>query len=250
MEEQKRLHQLIPTLLFAVILLSGTGLFFWQAGFFNRQHNNEPICGKDYINLCNTESLCKTAGFYWYNNNCNTSKISDYPDYDSLSTLNNVTLVKDFDSYTPEGKLLDKDIINGIILKNGKITKGYLEIIASINNKPLTTWESIYFKAPYNVENNYLFGGHIFRPDSLKVPANDKTYLLFALNSIPFLSTFPYSESKEPITYDLFTIINGNKEVKFLTFISSLNPAKIDSIKIYYECDKNFNNGKCELTIK
>lgn len=213
------------------------------------------ICDKNHIQFCTTESVCVSNDLYWWDNSCHfNDKIveiqpSEYPDYDSLSILNNLILVSGVESYTPKGKILDKNIIYGIFLKSGKISKGYLEIIASINNKPLTTWESIYFKAPYNVVNHYLYGGHIFRPDSLKVPSSDKTHLLFALNNIPFLSTIPYLESVKPNTFDLFKVINENKEVKFLTYISSLTPAKIDLIKLYYECDKDFNNGNCELTL-
>ena len=252
MDSQKGLYKnILPAVVLALMLLAGTGLFFWQAGFFNKENQqNKPQCGKDYINLCNTENLCKDAGFYWYNNSCSIAKISEYPDYESTLSMNNLNLVENFESYTPNSQILNKNVASGIILKNGKISKGYLDIVVSINNKPLTTWESIYFKAPYNIGNSNLYGGHIFRPDSLKVPPNDKTHLLFALNSIPFLSILPYSESKQPKTYDLFKILNENKEIKFLAFISSLNPAKIDSIKIYYECDKDSNSGKCSLTIK
>lgn len=212
-------------------------------------------CDSGHIQFCTTEVVCTSNKLFWWDNSCHLvdktkPQLSEYPDYDSLSNMKNTILVKDFITYTPKDANLDSHTMYGIILKNGKLSKGYLEITASINNKPLTNWESIYFKAPHNVVNHYLFGGHIFRPDSLKVPPSDKTHLLFALNSIPFLSGLPYSESKIPNTYDLFTIINDNKEVKFLTFISSLNPAKIDSIKIYYECDKDLNNGECELTSK
>ena len=108
----------------------------------------------------------------------------------------------------------------------------------------------MYFKAPYDVVNHYEYGGHLFRPDSLKVPPSDITHLLYSLNNIPFLPNFPYSESAKPNTFDLFEIINDKKEVKFYTFISSLNPAKINLIKIYYECDGEVNAGNCSLTLE
>lgn len=218
------------------------------------------VCDKDHIQFCTTENVCSSNGLYWWDNYCHLNanpgpekpktEPSEYPDYDSLSTMQSRSLVENFVSYTPKGETSDKYTSRGIILKSGKISKGYLEIVASINDKPLTSWESIYFKAPYNVVNHYDYGGHIFRPDSLQVPPSGKTRLLFSLNNIPFLPTFPYLESAKPNTFDLFKIINENEEVKFLTFISSLNPAKIDSIKIYYECEKDVSNGNCELLLK
>ena len=172
------------------------------------------------------------------------------PDYDSLSSMKSLTLVENFASYTPNKQVLDEnEIKNIIIVKNGKISKGYIEFVATVNEKPLTIWESIYFKAPYNVSDHYKYGGNIFRPESLKVPLSEKTHLLFALDNIPFI-TGKYSESARPEYLDLFKIINSNDEIKFLSFISSLTPAKLDSLKIYYECDKNFNDGTCELSLK
>lgn len=253
MDSQERIQQsnIIPALILAFILLAGTGLFFWQAGFFNKE--KELYCTKEYPLLCDTKEKCESNNLYWWDEACHSTekpKPSEYPDFESLTTLKNTVLVENFDSYTPDGKILNQNIKSGIILRNGKLSKGYLEIKASKDNKPLTVWESIYFKAPYGIANDNLFGGHIFRPNSLKVPTNDKTHLLFALNEIPFLSSIPYSESATPKKYDLFKILNENKEVNFLTFISSLNPAKIESIKIYYECDKTFNDGNCEITTK
>jgi hypothetical protein len=40
------------------------------------------------------------------------------------------------------------------------------------------------------------------------------------------------------------------KEIKFLTFMSSLKTAKIISIKIYYECDKTVKKPNCGLEVK
>ncbi len=185
------------------ILLAGTGVFFWKAGFFSKER--KPAFNEEY------------------------------PDYNSLLDMKSIILVKDFDSYTPDGKVLDKNTYKGIIIKKGKILKGYIEIIVSQNNKPLTIWESIYFKSPYDVKEHNKCGGHIFRPKSLEVPASDKTHLLLPLNNIPFLSNIPYDESRNPENYNLFEYINNRTEIKYLVFISSLRPAKIDCIKIYYE---------------
>jgi hypothetical protein len=247
MEKQRGI---LSAIILAFILLLGSGLFFWKAGFFEKR--TPASCSMEFIQLCITEDLCKSSSLYWWGDACHLDeeskpKPSEYPDYDSLATMRSFPLVENFESYTPDGKRIDNKTFFGVILRSGKISKGYLEIVVSINNKPLTAWESIYFKASYNVADHYKYGGHLFRPDSLKVPPGNETHLLFPLNNISFLPNLPYLESSKPNTFNLFKLINNNKEVKFLTFISSLNPAKINSIKIYYECDKDVDDGVCEL---
>jgi len=253
MAEQKRINQIIPSLIFVFILLAGTGLFFWKAGFFSRE--NTLACNKSNAQLCVSEETCISNGFYWWDSSCHIDKkvnpaLSEYPDFSSLAEMKSLALIENFNSYTPEGKVLNSSEIKGIILKDGQISKGYLEIIASINNKPLTIWESVYFKAPYNVLDHYKYGGNIFRPESLKVPPSDKTHLLFALNNIPFITDGrKYSESAKPEYFDLFKTVNDSGRVEFLSFISSLIPTKIDKITIFYECDKDSNGGNCELSL-
>ena len=175
---------------------------------------------------------------------------SEYPDFDAIKDMKKLSLLENFKTYTPNGEFYQNFTDYNIILRTGKIARGYIEFEASINNKPLTSWESLYFKALYDREDHYNYGGHIFRDDSLRVPAGSKTHLLYALNNIPFIANLDYLWLKKPQKLDLFQIINNYKQVNFLTYISSLNPAQIDSIKIYYECDESVDKGVCELDKK
>lgn len=236
-----------------IIIMLITILIGTLAINFLVQKSEKPdICDRDHLYLCDTEEICKNNSFFWWNNSCHVTeeskpKPSEYPDYESLSDMNTLVLIENFITYTPNK--VAENMTYGIILRKGKLIKAYIEIIASINDKPLTEWESIYFKTLYNTIDHYKYGGHIFRYESLKTPPGEKTHLLFSLDNIPFIPHLPYSESTEPKKLNLFKIINTNKEVNFLAFISSLEPAKIDIIKIYYKCDRDYN-GECELMLK
>ena len=68
METQRGIYQLVSAIVLATILLFGSGLFFWKAGFFNRV--NEPKCSKEYINLCSTEKQCEDVGLFRWDDVC------------------------------------------------------------------------------------------------------------------------------------------------------------------------------------
>ncbi len=258
MEQQKKLHQIQSAIIMSIILLGGLGLFFWRAGFFNSENIKRPICDSDHLYLCDNEKGCVSNNFYWYDGICHKEIKSDnelnsskYSDFNSLQSLKKTTIINNFVSYTPNSFQDDEFTKFGFILKNGKISKGYIEFIISKNEKPLTTWESLYFKVLYNTKEHYKYGGHIIRSKTLPVPdESNKTHLFYALNYIPFISSLPYSDQTNFYNFNLFEIINNNKEVGFITFISSLDPAKIDEINIFYECDKEANGGQCDITTK
>ena len=121
----------------------------------------------------------------------NISTSSEYPDYSSLKDLKKLVIVENFQSWTPNSDPKTFKSIERMILEKGNITKGYIYVKTSINNKAFSSWESIYMKMNDN-------GGHLFRPNSLPVPKSDKTELLFALNNIFYLPSIPYSETKTP----------------------------------------------------
>jgi hypothetical protein len=154
---------------------------------------------------------------------------SQYPDFDSLSKLHKLVLANNFESWTPSAKLDNKKLITEIIIEKGSLAKAYLFIGASVSSSPLTQWESVYVKM-----NNK--GGHIFRPLSLAVPASTSTQLLFALNQVPYLTSAPYSELKKPLFTDWFALFKDKSEINITSFISSLRPAKIDELILYYQC--------------
>lgn len=241
MEKQRELHQ---TLILAFILLAGTGLFLWQAGFFN-ERSKLPTCSKEYIHLCTTENLCKEIGLYWWDNSCHINpepepKPSEYPDYDILKSLNALTLIENKVSWSPEG-IKEKIIRYEVKLKStGQFAKIYLYAEVSSTNKPFTQYESLYIR--FNNE-----GGHIFRPQSLKIPADTTTRLLYAINNIPYLPSIPYSENKTPLTTNWFNFFKDDLLITVNIFVSSLKPAMLNKIILYYDC---VDGSDCKIEIK
>ena len=163
---------------------------------------------------------------------------SQYPDFDSLSSLHELSLANNFQSWTPTGTLDQTKLIAKIIVQKGQLAKAYLFVDASINSGPLTQWESVYVKM-----NDV--GGHLFRPLSLAVPPSNSTQLLFALNQIPYLPTTPYSELSKPSFADWFSLFQDKSQINLVAFISSLKPAQINKLSIYYECLNN--DDSCNL---
>lgn len=241
MEKQRELHQ---TLILAFILLAGTGLFLWQAGFFSKE-SKKPICSKEYINFCTTEDICTSKGFYWWDNSCHLAekpqpKPSEYPDYDSLKDLIPLIIIEDKVSWSPEAKSENITGYRKQLESMGQFARIYFYAEASVNNKPLTQYETLYVKF-----NNT--GGHLFRPQSLKIPADTITRLLYAINNIPYLSSIPYSESKIPLTTNWFNFFKDDSLITVDVFISSLKPAVINKIMLYYDCAEG---SDCKIELK
>lgn len=157
------------------------------------------------------------------------SSSPEFSDFQSLASLKKLTIISSVESWTPSAELDDNKVFKKIILKKGELSKGYIYVKASINNSPLTTWESIYVKL-----NNQ--GGHLFRPNSLKIPNASKTEILFSLDNIYYLESVPYSEQATPKNVNWFNLFKDKKELELLTFISSLKPATIEEISFYYDC--------------
>lgn len=168
-----------------------------------------------------------------------SSSSPEFSDFQSLNNLKKLEIVKNFESWTPSAQLDDKKIKKLIILDKGELSKGYIYIKTSINGNPLTTWESIYLKM-----NNE--GGHMFRPNSLAIPQATKTEILFSLDNIYYLPSVPYSEKSIPKSTDWFKFFEDNKKIEFLSFVSSLKPAVIEEISLYYDCKPN---SDCVLSV-
>lgn len=166
---------------------------------------------------------------------------SQFPDYDSLNRIKRLSLInKPFESWTPDSKLEPKMIVNKIILNKGELSKGYIYVKASLDRKALSAWESIFLKMNYT-------GGHLFRSKSLAVPPSDKTELLYSLDYVPYLEDIPYNESLNPLVTNWFQFFLPGQEIQIISFISSLKPALIEDLAVYYECKKD---SDCLLTLK
>ncbi|MBU1557722.1 hypothetical protein KKC45_02065, partial [Patescibacteria group bacterium] len=173
----------------------------------------------------------------------------EYPDYDALSSLIPLELMKNTDSsmYNKDDKRFTK-----YLEIYGDFSRMYLYTEASVNKKPLTDWDSLFVK--FNDEPPYLdnlkAGGHLFRPKSLKLPKDEKvTRLLYNTSVVPYLPTIPYSESRTPITVnwfeDVFREPQSPKEirkVRFDAFLSTPELGEIHLIALYYKCTRETPN--------
>lgn len=170
-------------------------------------------------------------------------KPNEAPDYQALSGLNKLEIVKSFESWTPNARRTDAKTDFSIILQDGELSQAYLYVKASKKLKPLTSYESIYLK--FNNE-----GGHLFRPQSLPIPeANQeagKTVLLYSFQDLPYLPAVPYSEQRVPDHTNLFDIFKNGQRVNVIAFISSLEPAVIEEVTIHYGCKEG---SPCRLTL-
>jgi len=156
--------------------------------------------------------------------------VSEFVDYDATKEMKSLEILSDFTTWTPDGKTQDDKKFVTFLVDKGSVSRAYILVDASLEDgKPLTAWESVYLILNYQ-------GGHLFRPLSLPVPKSDTTVLLYAINSVPYV-TKPYSEQKTPQYIDWSGLFKQNAEIRVETFISSYSrPAKINKLVLYYEC--------------
>ncbi len=178
---------------------------------------------------------------------------AEFPDYDSLKFLTPLELIKEKSSNAKNKT--DPEFTKYLEVR-GEFSRIYLYAEASVNDKPLTDWDSLYVK--FNNEpptlDNFKAGGHLFRPKSLKVPGDNKTTrLLFNLSVVPYLPTIPYSESRIPITVNWFENVfnfnsnpNSVRKIRFDTFISTTEKGELHLIALYYKCADETPN--CYIT--
>lgn len=163
---------------------------------------------------------------------------SEYPDYEAFQSLQNrLVIVQDRDTYSPKNQPIIGRLIQQLTV-SGEFSRIYIYIEASVDDgKPLTQWDSIYMTM-----NGV--GGHLFRPNTLKVPGDTITKLLYGLNEVPIIS-LPYSEKKTPSAVNWFNQFVDGNVIRYDTFISSLRPGgKLKLIEIRYECEID---GGCEI---
>jgi hypothetical protein len=166
---------------------------------------------------------------------------SQYPDYDSLNNMTAVPLITATTSSQNSRPIIP---ITGVLEVKGKFSRVYLYGEASVNGKPLTDWDSLYVGFRFSTFSLNGIHGHLFRPDSLPVPQDNKsTRLLFNTSVVSYIQ-LPYSASKTPSTLDWFNNIFNNsaysiesiKKIYFDTFISTTQIGTIHLIALYYSC--------------
>jgi len=238
-------NKITATIKYLLVMAITIFVGVYAISFLVEKSKKPATCDREHIYLCDTENICQQQGFYWWDDSCHFTekpepKPSEYPDYNSLKDLTPLVIIENKVSWSPEGKP-EKIIGYEKHLKSiGQFARIYLYVEVSVNNKPLTQYESLYIK--FNNE-----GGHIFRPQSLKIPAGTITRLLYAINNIPYLSSIPYSESKTPLTTNWFNFFKDDSLITVNIFISSLKPATINKIMLYYDCAEG---SDCKIELK
>jgi hypothetical protein len=164
---------------------------------------------------------------------------SEYPDYSSLGNLKRLNIITNFTSWTPNSKLEEDKTKIIIVVDKGHLSKGYVYIKASLDNNPLTRSESVYLKM-----NNV--GGHLVKSKSFPVPNSSVTELLFPLDSVFFYSRLPYTEGSLQLTANYLFMFVPNSRIRIDTFISSLKPAVIQDVSIFYDC---VTDEDCSLSL-
>jgi hypothetical protein len=165
---------------------------------------------------------------------------SNFPDYNSLISLNKLVITTNFESWTPNATKDPRKVETKIVLDKGEIAQGYLYIKASVEEKALSRWESIY------VQMNYR-GGHLLRTKGLPVPVSEKTELLYALDDISYVTTVPYRENDDYSKTSWLNLFSNGAEIRIDAFISSLKPAVIEEMILYYVCK---DGSECSLTLE
>lgn len=165
---------------------------------------------------------------------------SNYPDYNSLNSLKKLNIISNFESWTPNAKKDPQKTQTVIVLDSGELAKGYLYIKASVEGKALSRWESMF------VQMNFR-GGHLLRTKGLPVPPNEKTELLYALDDISYVITVPYRENDNYSKTNWFNLFKPGSQIRIDTFISSLKPAVIEEMSLYYDCS---DSVECSLSVK
>ena len=182
-----------------------------------------------------------------------TKERSEYPDFDFYQEMKKISLVTFTESGVDKNRKAIGRSYRKIIKSGGGVLNAYLFVNVSVDDgKPLKVWDSIYVSLRKEL-NSYLrqpLDGHLLRSESLNVPENDTTTLLYDLRQIPFIS-IPYSDDKEPIYKDWLTLIQSADTFQFEAFLSTLRKdGKIIDISIGYKCEEDTPNCKLEALNK
>lgn len=168
-------------------------------------------------------------------------------DYQSLENLTKEILIENKLS-NMENK--DDEDLTKNLKAYGDFSKIYLFAEISVNERPLTDWDSIYIKFNNYIDNTleeFNSGGHLFRPKSLSVPQiKTTTRLLFNASVVPYIPTIPYSETRTPATINWFENVfrspqnpKEERRIRFDTFLSTTEKGFIKEISLFYKCSKD-----------
>lgn len=201
------------TIFFFLLTIILVGFAFWQQSTLDQQ--KEQLSKEISAQVTNNISQQVTAGVSqqitegFVKITDNFQQKPELSDYNSLPSLKRLNILSNFETWTPNAVMDVNKTKKVIVLDKGSLAKAYLYIKASLNGKALTRWESVYVKMNDK-------GGHLFRPQSLPLPQGDKTELLYPLDTIPYLSSAPYSEQRTPSFADWFSLFKDNTKVTMI----------------------------------
>lgn len=170
----------------------------------------------------------------------NENNVSKYPDFSTLSSLHKLNVISNFESWTPNSRKDPKKVKTIIVIDKGSVSQGYLYIKTSVENRAMSRWESIFVQMNFN-------GGHLLRNKSLPVPPSDKTELLYTLDDVSYINRGPYREDGNYNKTNLLNQFRPGAQIQIDAFISSLKPATIEEISLYYDCAES---DSCSLSIR
>ncbi|MFZ5982476.1 MAG: hypothetical protein ACOYS2_02825 [Patescibacteria group bacterium] len=165
-----------------------------------------------------------------------------FPDYDAIKGNNpdlkikNINIASDY--VNNKSATIDFDGVEKDYIVKGKFSRAYLYIEAFVdNNRPLTSWDDIYFSMNY-------MGGHLITDDNLlPVPEGDSSRYLYNLNSISYFPKIKDKEQNknEKKDMNLFWMLQDGNPISFHVSVSSNRPGRvIKEASIYYECLDNY----------
>lgn len=164
---------------------------------------------------------------------------SQYPDYDVIKGKNVDTKFK-IVNITPKGGYTSKepaqsnfDDISKRYKVVGKFSRAYLFIEAMVDNdRPLTSWDDIYFKINGT-------GGHLIPEGNvLPTPPGASSTYLYDMRPISYYPTLEDKMKKnKPEYFDMFSLLKDGSTIKIITTVSSYRPGRVlKEVSIYYEC--------------
>lgn len=151
-----------------------------------------------------------------------------------------LVIAQDFESWTENASVSSSRVVSRALSVSGDVSEALLYVDVSVGDKELTEFHSIYFKLVNS-------GGHLFRPDTLGVEAGEGTTLLYDLKNLPYLTTVPYSEDRDPETMDLTILLADGTHPLVTAFISSLEEGEIHELSLHYSCAED---SDCSVSLR
>ena len=155
--------------------------------------------------------------------------------YEQKNSLKETKIITNFSNSVKSQKISKSEQAN--VKTEGVVAKGFLYIVASVDNKFLKDDSDVYLKIGASVDGKWIeSGGHLIESRSLETPhSDDKTEMLFQLSDVKFKESF--NDPDINVTSGNWLSIINQPSVKIFTaFSSTERQGLIHEITIFYEC--------------